>query len=85
MLCIKGWGSGNLEMLRIWTIFQKEMFKTLFVSISLLNNSPFSDKFIFYLCVNLLNSKGLSVFQKRLLSVTFFSSELEQDISLAFH
>ena len=58
---IKGWESRNREMLRFWTTFEKQALKTLSVSTSVFKISPFS---------------YLTVFLRRLLSVTFFSSKL---------
>ena len=48
---IKGSESGNLEVLRFWTTFERKVFKTLAVSVSVFKIFPFSEKFNFSLRV----------------------------------
>ena len=62
-----------LEISRLLTISEKNLFRTSAVFNSVLTNSPFSDKFILSIVMTLSENDGFIFFQKSLLSRISFS------------
>ena len=60
------------EMLRFFTILPKKLLKTPAVSFSVFTSLPFSVKLILSLALNFSDNEGFTVFEKSLLSETFF-------------
>ena len=71
-----GSDTGYSGILRWLMMVEEKVFKTLAVLLSVLMNLSFSIKIIFSSDVVLSERKGLTVFQKVLLSVIFFSFKL---------
>ena len=68
-------------MLRFFTILPKKFSKVSPVSFSVLTVSPFSLKLILSLAMNFSGSEGFTVFQKSLLSETFFHLKVFRNFS----